>query len=158
MKKYSIILFLLILALDQITKLYIKTHFFLYESKTVIDGFFNITYVLNPGAAFGFLAGLPASYRKVFFVIVTLIAIIIILRLLIKESNFKLRLISYTMILSGAVGNFIDRLYIGKVIDFLDFYIKNYHWPAFNVADSAISVGIFLLIVDILFVNKKNER
>jgi signal peptidase II len=153
-KKISAFLFVFIVFLDQMTKFYIKTNFALYESKTIVKGLFNITYVLNPGAAFGFLANLPEIYRRGFFITITIIAIIIIFRLFVKEADFKLRFISYTLILSGAVGNFIDRLFIGKVVDFLDFYIKNYHWPAFNVADSAISVGIFLLIIDILFVNK----
>ena len=158
MKKLNFILFSLILILDQTTKLYIKSHFVLHESIPVIKGFFNITYVLNPGAAFGFLANLSETYRRGFFIVVTIIAILAILYLCIKESSYKLRTVAYTLILSGAFGNFIDRLYMGKVVDFLDFHIKNYHWPAFNIADSSISIGIFLLIVDLIFINKGEKN
>lgn len=151
-------LFIVLLALDQVTKLMIKSKFVLHESIPVIDGFFNITYVLNPGAAFGILANLPETYRRGFFIIITIIAIAAIVYLMVKESHLKLRAVSYTLILSGAVGNFIDRAYMGKVVDFLDVYIKNHHWPAFNVADSAISIGVFLLILDMLFFNKETKQ
>jgi len=150
MKKY-ITLIITLVTMDQITKIYIKNNFELYETKTVIPGFFNITFVLNPGAAFGFLAKLNDSYRQTFFLTVTFIAIILLIYLMFKEKKYKLRLFSYSIILSGALGNFIDRIYLGSVIDFLDFYIKKYHWPAFNIADSCITVGVFLLFVDIFF-------
>lgn len=152
------ILFTILIIVDQVTKLMIKSKFVLYESVPVIDGFFNITYVLNPGAAFGILANLPETYRKGFFIIITIIAISAILYLMIKESHFKLRSVAYTLILSGAVGNFIDRVYMGKVVDFLDVYIKNHHWPAFNVADSAITIGVFLLILDMVFINNESKQ
>lgn len=150
MKKY-ITLIITLVTMDQITKIYIKNNFELYETKTVIPGFFNITFVLNPGAAFGFLAKLNDSYRQAFFLTVTFIAIILLIYLMFKEKKYKLRLFSYSIILSGALGNFIDRIYLGSVIDFLDFYIKKYHWPAFNIADSCITVGVFLLFIDIFF-------
>lgn len=153
MKKYLPIIFILVL-IDQLTKIYIKHTFELYETKEIIPNFFNLTLVLNPGAAFGFLAKLDESYRQIFFIAITALAIFIVIYLMYKEINFKLRAFAYTLILSGAIGNFIDRIYLGKVVDFLDFYIKNYHWPAFNVADSCITVGIFLLIIDILFKKK----
>ena len=160
MKKFNFIIFITILILDQASKLYIKSHFLLHESKRIIDGLFNITYVLNPGAAFGFLANLPETYRRGFFILVTIVAIIVIFYLLIKESSHKFRSLAYTLVIAGAFGNFIDRIYMGKVVDFLDFYFKNYHWPAFNIADSSISIGIFFLILDLLFINKgeKNEQ
>jgi signal peptidase II len=150
MKKY-ITLIIALVAMDQITKIYIKHNFELYETKTVIPGFFNITFVLNPGAAFGFLAKLNDSYRQIFFLAVTFIAIILLIYLMFKEKKHRFRLFSYSIILSGALGNFIDRIYLGSVIDFLDFYIKKYHWPAFNIADSCITVGVFLLFIDIFF-------
>jgi len=146
-----------IVALDQWTKLYIKNNFEMYEMRPVIDGFFSITYVLNPGAAFGFLAGMNESYRQLFFVIITVVAILAVAYLMIKEKGVKLRLISYTLILSGAVGNFIDRVYMGKVVDFLHFYIKQYQWPAFNVADIAISTGIGLLFIDYLILKNRDS-
>jgi signal peptidase II len=153
MKKYLPIIFILVL-IDQITKFYIKHIFDLYETKEIIPGFFNLTFVLNPGAAFGFLAKLDDSYRQIFFITITAIAIFIVTYLMYKEIDHKLRAFAYTLILSGAIGNFIDRIYLGSVVDFLDFYIQNYHWPAFNVADSCITVGIFFLFIDILFKKK----
>lgn len=159
MKKLLIAMSLVIVALDQWTKYYIKTHFMLHESKEVIKGFFDIVYVQNPGAAFGFLARLDDAYRRGFFVVVTIVAISAVAYLLVKEKDMKLRFFSYTLVLAGAVGNFIDRIYMGKVVDFLLFYYKTYQWPAFNVADMAISVGICLLVYDYLFIKRgKNEN
>ncbi|MGE4318186.1 MAG: signal peptidase II [Deferribacterales bacterium] len=158
MKKLLIAISLLIVALDQWTKMYIKSHFALHESKPVIDGFFDITYVLNPGAAFGFLAKLDETYRRGFFVVVTIIAIAAVAYLLYKEKGMKLRLISYTLVLAGAAGNFIDRIYMGKVVDFLLFYYKTYQWPAFNVADTAISIGIGLLMLDYFFIKRSKDE
>ena len=158
MKKLLLISAALIVALDQWTKIYIKNNFELYELRPVIDGFFSITYVLNPGAAFGMLAQLNESYRQLFFVVITAIAIAAVVYLMIKEKGMKMRLISYTLILSGAVGNFIDSVYIGKVVDFLHFYYKQYQWPAFNVADMAISVGIGLLFIDYIILKNRGEN
>ncbi len=157
MKKVLIPLFAVLLILDQATKIIVKNTFMLHETREVIPGFFNLTYILNPGAAFGFLARMNESYRQLFFVLVTFIAIAAVAYLLYKEHHMKLRAFSYTLIIAGAVGNFIDRVYIGKVVDFLDFYVSDYHWPAFNVADSAISVGVCLLMLD-LFLHKRSEK
>ncbi|MGA1847215.1 signal peptidase II [Deferribacter abyssi] len=153
-----IIISFLILILDQYTKYLIKKNFHLFEIKPIIKGFFNLTYILNPGAAFGFLANLNEKYRQLFFVLVTFIAVIIVIYLFIKENKSILRKISYSLILGGALGNFIDRLFIGKVVDFLDFYISTYHWPAFNVADSSISIGILLLILDMVIDKKEDSQ
>jgi len=157
MKKYLLPFSVFIVLLDQWTKIYIKSNFELYEMRPVIDGFFSITYVLNPGAAFGMLAKLDESYRQIFFVVVTAIAIAAVAYLMYKEKEMKIRLVSYTLILAGAVGNFIDRVYMGKVVDFLHFYIKQYQWPAFNVADISISVGIGLLFLDYIILNKRSD-
>lgn len=89
---------------------------------------------------------------------VTAIAILAVIYLMIKEQDMKVRLVSYTLILSGAVGNFIDRVYMGKVVDFLHFYYNQYQWPAFNVADMAISVGISLLFIDYIILKKRDEK
>lgn len=151
------ILFAAVVALDQVTKIVVKNSFMLYESVEVIPGFFSLTYILNPGAAFGFMANMNESYRQLFFVIATITAICAVLYLLKKEGHMKLRAIAYTLILAGAVGNLIDRIYIGKVIDFLDFYISKYHWPAFNVADSSVFIGVSLLLVD-LFYHKRSVQ
>ncbi|MEF3254051.1 MAG: signal peptidase II [Deferribacterales bacterium] len=152
-----LIIFFAIIGLDQYTKYVIYNKLELYESIPVIDGFFNITYVLNPGAAFGFLANLNEKIRVLFFVVVTIIAISLVIYLLKKEWNHKIRRLAYIFILSGAIGNLIDRIWLGKVIDFLDFYIKSYHWPAFNVADTSISIGVGLLLLDIVILSNRKD-
>jgi signal peptidase II len=141
----------LIVLIDQITKLYVDASMRLHESIPVIAGFFSITHVRNPGAAFGFLADASPFFRSVFFVVVTILAMILILHYIWKSREGE-RLLTYglSLILAGAVGNLIDRVRLGEVIDFLDVYIGAYHWPAFNVADSAISVGAVILFIELV--------
>jgi len=155
------ILFLAIAVLvvlsDQLTKAWILATLKLHEGFSLIDGLFNIVHVRNPGAAFGFLAGAPPLFRYIFFIAVTLAAILLIFYYLrvsrIQESSLILAL---AFILAGAVGNLIDRVRFGEVVDFFDVYIGSYHWPAFNVADSAISVGAVILITVLL--GRRRER
>lgn len=139
-----------LVALDQLTKLLVVSRFRLHESISVIDGFFNLTLVHNPGAAFGMFAGMHESYRQPFFLILptlTLAAILFYFHRLPEEKN--LSIFSLTMVVGGAIGNLMDRMRLGYVVDFLDFHwYSNYHFPAFNVADSAICVGIGLLILE----------
>jgi signal peptidase II len=138
----------IVVILDQITKYYIDAAMTLHSSIPVIEGFFNITYVRNPGAAFGFLAAAPAGFRAVFFITVTVAAILLILTYIRKYSaGERETTLCLSLIMGGAVGNLIDRVRFGDVIDFLDVYVGPHHLPAFNVADSAISVGAVLLIV-----------
>jgi len=142
-----------IVVFDQLTKWWIVQSFHHGETVSVIPGFFNLTLVRNTGAAFGFLAGTEGNWRTIFFVSVVIIALVgigIAIRYYrTKEMGFILGL---GAIAGGAVGNVIDRVRMGSVVDFLDFYIGYFqnwpHWPAFNVADSAITVGvgIFLLM------------
>ena len=128
---------------------------FLHDSFPVIDGFFNITYIRNPGAAFGFLADSSHVFRFIFFVAIAIIAILLILFLIKKAKDEELVFtFSLSLILGGAVGNLIDRVRFGEVIDFLDFYIASYHWPAFNMADTAISCGAIVLLFE-MFKRKK---
>ena len=144
------------LLADQLTKAYIDRSMDLHHSIPVIDGLFSITYVRNKGAAFGFLAN--TSYRIPFFIFVSVVAVVVILVAFYKlRDDQRLAMVSLAMILSGAVGNLIDRIRLGEVIDFLDVYWKGYHWPAFNIADSAICVGVFLLAID-MFLEEKRLR
>jgi signal peptidase II len=137
------------LLLDQASKLQINRTMSLYQSIPVIDGCFNIFYIRNQGAAFSFLS--QASWRLPFFIAVSLIASAVILVAFGRLRNDqRLAQASLAMIFSGAVGNLIDRVRLGEVIDFLDVYWKSYHWPAFNVADSLICVGVALLALDML--------
>lgn len=156
-KKYLLFLTIIPLIIDIITKNLIKSKLMLYDAVPVIDGFFNIVYVLNPGAAFSFLHDMNESYRRLFFITVTIIAIFVVLYIFAREKS-KINTAGFALILSGAIGNLIDRIIIGKVVDFLDFYYKTYHFPAFNVADSCITVGVALIIIDMLFFSKKRDN
>lgn len=142
-----------IIAFDQWSKMYIHTHFQLGESVLVIQNFFNITYVRNFGAAFGFLAETHPGFRELFFLSMPPVALIIILTIFrgVPE-NDKLQITALSMIFGGAIGNYIDRLRFRYVIDFLDFHLYNkYTWPAFNIADSAIVLGVCILLVLMVF-------
>ncbi len=149
--KYLVLLSLgaAIVALDQATKMYIHTQFRLGQQLVVIQDYFNITYVRNPGAAFGILGDAPEMFRRVFFLMVTPLALAVILLILRGvPNNDRVQVLALSLIFGGAIGNYIDRLRFGFVIDFLDFHWRNlYAWPAFNVADSAIVVGVGLLIM-----------
>ena len=142
---------IILLIFDQVSKAMIVSQFDLYESISVAP-FFNLTFVVNYGFAFGFLNS--PSLNQIIVSIVILSIIIYFLYLLIKTQDrvFKICLV---LILSGAIGNFIDRIFRGYVVDFIDIYVFNYHWPAFNIADSCISIGFVILIFNILFLNKK---
>lgn len=144
------------LVLDQASKLYIDRTMSLYQSIPVVDGFFNIFYIRNRGAAFSFLS--QASWRLPFFITISLVASLVILIAFGKlRDDQRLAQVSLAMVFSGAVGNLIDRLRLGEVIDFLDVYWKNHHWPAFNVADSFICVGVALLALDMLLEDRRNR-
>lgn len=139
-----------LITLDQLTKMYIHTHFFVGEAYSVITDIFNMTYVRNPGAAFGFLAQSHPQFRDTFFLIIPVVAVVIILNILRKvEDNDRLQITALSMVFGGAIGNYIDRLRLGYVIDFIEVHYKNvWTYPAFNIADSAIVTGIgFLLLV-----------
>jgi len=147
--------FSIILFLDQLTKFLVRTGMNLYDSIPVIKGFFNITYILNPGVAFGLFSHVNHDISRVFFIIISLIASAVVFYLLITEINFKFRSYAYTLIIAGAIGNLVDRLIVGQVVDFLDFNIGRYHYPAFNVADSAVTIGLTILAIDLIFFNKE---
>jgi len=142
----------IIIILDLISKAIILSKMPLYHSIPIIPGFFSITHIQNPGGAFGLLASQSSSVRYIFFIVVSSLAICLIF-FFYKNTpkTHPLLATSFAMIFGGAIGNLIDRFRFGKVVDFLDFYISNYHWPAFNVADSAITIGIGIFIYHILF-------
>ncbi len=145
------------LIIDQITKVYIDRTMQLFQSIPVVDNFFHITYVRNRGAAFSFLS--HASWRLPFFIGVSLVAAIVIIIAYNKlREDQRLAQVSLAMIFSGAVGNLIDRIRLGEVIDFLDAHWYQHHWPAFNVADSLICVGVFLLAFDMLREEKRLKQ
>lgn len=149
----------LVLALDQATKLHVHNTFALYESRPVVENFFALTYVRNSGSAFGLLARYDPDVLRVFFPAVTVLAVLLLLWYLWRlPATQTLTLRGVCLVIGGAVGNGIDRFRIGQVIDFLDVHWYDvYHWPAFNVADSAICVGVGLLILD-AFRTARTER
>ena len=147
-----------IIILDQITKAVVQQKFFLGESVTVIQGLFSFTYVRNPGAAFGMLANSPDYIRTPLFFALPVIACFWLMYLAwsTRNTNF-LHCLSYSLIFAGAVGNLIDRFSMNYVVDFLDFYWGKNHFPAFNIADSVITIAAILLIYDFIFLQKKKE-
>ena len=147
-----------IILIDQITKGAIQSHFSYGDSISVIDGFFNLTYVRNSGGAFGLFAETNDSIRKTLFLLLPLLASLWLIWLIwIHRNRELLPGVIYSLIFAGAVGNLIDRFAYGYVVDFLDFHWKGAHFPAFNVADSAISLGAFFLIVD-SFIQYRRDR
>ena len=144
-------LFLTLVILDQFTKALVINFFNLYDSVALLP-MINLTFVVNYGFAFGLLNN--PSLNQILVSLVILAIIIYFLYLLIKTQD-KIFQLTLTLILAGALGNFIDRIFRGFVIDFIDIYIGKYHWPAFNIADSCITVGFIVLMINILFLNKK---
>jgi signal peptidase II len=137
---------LLVVLLDQLTKYGVSASLRYGESRAY-SAFFNLVLTHNRGAAFSFLAS-AAGWQRGFFIAVALIAILVIGVLLARHTRDKLFCWSLALILGGAMGNVIDRIALGYVVDFLDFHFSGWHWPAFNLADSAISVGAVLLVAD----------
>jgi signal peptidase II len=148
------ILFVMLLVLvDQSSKIVMKAISKIHpESFTVIKDFFYITYAENTGAAFSILRG-----QRWFFVTMALIVSVLIIYYIIKHKPKTLEKISLQLILAGAIGNVIDRVVYGYVIDFLDFYIFGYDFPVFNIADSCITIGAILLIITELFIEDKRH-
>jgi signal peptidase II len=135
-----------IVAADQLTKIVIE-RLFDYGDVRPVTGFFNLVLTYNKGAAFSFLAG-ASGWQTEFLTTIGIVASLFILYLLARHGTQKLFSLALALILGGAIGNVIDRMAHGHVIDFLDFHWRGWHWPAFNVADSAIVCGAALLIVD----------
>ncbi len=147
MKLYiSLSIALVILILDLVTKRWVESELF-YGQQIPVTDFFNLILTYNSGAAFSFLSN-ESGWQRWFLSSIAAGASIFIIYLLHKHANNKLFCISLSLVLGGALGNLWDRITLGHVVDFLDFYIGSYHWPAFNVADSAIVIGAALLIID----------
>jgi signal peptidase II len=153
-----VLLIAVTLILDRWTKSLIQTRFVLNESSSIVDGFFNITYVRNTGVAFGIFSSISSPVKSILLSLFTVaaVAVVVIYALRSPVRNWLLQ-VSLACILGGALGNLYDRLSYGYVIDFLELYFRDYHWPAFNVADSAISTGVVLLAIEI-FRNENTSR
>jgi len=146
--KSWLLISLVLIVLDQLTKLWIVGAF-QYGESLPLTSFFNLVHARNSGAAFSFLAG-AGGWQRFFFIGIAFVASFLIVHLLRKHAQERGFCFALSLILGGALGNLIDRVRFGYVIDFLDFYYAGYHFPAFNVADSAITVGAALLIWDSL--------
>ncbi len=148
---------LIALTLDQWSKIVVDKSMGLYES-IVISPFFNLTYVRNSGAAFSFLSDAGGWQRWFFAAMALIISGILVAWLYRLKKHETLLAVALALVLGGAIGNLIDRLAYGYVIDFLDVYYKNWHWPAFNVADMAISLGVFLMLLESFGVGQKTKK
>lgn len=150
-KLFYYVFILFWVALDQLTKYLVDRHIPLYETKALIPGFFNLTHVHNRGAIFGFLGNTDKPLALVFLNLGALVAFTVVVYYFIKTPlELSWMKVSFALIISGAMGNMLDRIFRGYVIDFLDFYVSKFHWPFFNVADSCITVGTLILIFILL--------
>ena len=158
MKLRDVVLFVLIVAFDQMSKYLADTSLEMSHPVPIIDGLFNLTLVYNTGAAFGMFQGLPDTARRIILWSVSGLALVLVMKFLIRDAkdDYWTRY-SLVLIISGAVGNIIDRFRFDYVIDFLDFYYGTYHWPAFNIADSAISIGITIILLRSLVTGSKPD-
>jgi signal peptidase II len=149
--KLIVIAGLVVLA-DQITKALILKYLPYHHSITVIAGFFDITHIHNPGGAFGLMANMSETLRTIVFLLASSAAVGLIFYFYKKTPpSYAFLAVGFALIFGGAIGNLIDRVHLGIVVDFLDVYIGKYHWPAFNIADSAITVGIVIFGYHLLF-------
>jgi signal peptidase II len=148
---------LIVVLLDRWTKHLVATRLALYERIQIIPGFFRLTHTENTGAAFSLFADSPSHWKTLLLIAFSLLAMVIVSILLWKQTRaLTITGIALSLILGGAVGNLWDRLARGRVVDFLLFYVKQYQWPVFNLADSAIVVGASLLVLEILFGRSKD--
>ncbi|MBF0298552.1 MAG: signal peptidase II [Oligoflexia bacterium] len=154
-----LILVVFIISLDQFTKHIVASNMFYGESITVIKGLFDITYVKNTGVAFGMGAQASDLYKKIMFIGLPIVACMWLLGLIWYSRKKSLRLsFAYSLILAGAIGNLIDRIRIGYVVDFFHFYFKSAHFAVFNIADSCITIAAGILILDFIIEAKKSFK
>jgi len=148
---------LTVVILDQITKYVVLRSLQLYDSVPVVAGFFNLVHTRNRGMAFGLMNRLDINFGFYVLVVGTLSAVVLLLFWFFKlKKDGNQTTLGFSLILGGALGNLTDRLRFREVIDFLDFYLGTYHWPAFNIADSAITVGTFWVAVNLFFQRSSN--
>ncbi len=159
MRKYHFLIALLVLVFGQAARWLVATNVALHDSIVLIPGFFRLTHVQNRGAAFGLFSDSPSEWKIAILISFSLVALVVVSALLWKNSHaMSVTGVSLALILGGALSNLWERLMSGYVVDFLDFYVGSYHWPAFNIADSAIVCGAFLLVVEILFAGSPSHQ
>jgi len=159
MRKYHFLIAILIVVLDQATKWLVNNNIKLNEGIVVLPGFFRLTNVQNTGAAFGLFADSASEWKVSILVVFSVLALVVVSALLWKNSHAITSTgVGLSLILGGAIGNLWDRLVFKHVVDFFDFFLGSYHWPAFNIADSAIVLGALLLVAEILFAKTPAEQ
>jgi signal peptidase II len=159
MRKYYFLIALLVVFLDRVTKSLVAQRISLHDSIPIIPGFFSLTHVQNRGAAFGLFDESPTQWKIAILILFSIVALVVVATLLWKNGHaVSATGVGLSLVMGGAIGNLWDRLFAGRVVDFLLFYIGSYHWPAFNVADTAIVCGAMLLVAEIVFAkNPKQE-
>lgn len=150
-----LLLALLVIVLDQLAKLMVVASF-AYGEGLIITSFFNLVHVLNHGAAFSFLAG-AGGWQRWFFTILAMVISVWLIIMIRRHQAERLQPLAFSLILGGAIGNVIDRVRIGAVIDYLDFHAAGVHFPAFNLADSAITLGVILMLLQTLLEGRKSH-
>ena len=159
MRKYHFLIAAGVVLVDRASKWLVGRNITLHDSLTVVPGFFRFTHVENRGAAFGLFSDSPSEWKVTVLILFSLIALVVVSALLWKNSHsMTVTGFGLALIMGGALGNLWDRLLEGHVVDFLDFSLGGYHWPAFNVADSAIVMGALLLVTEILFAKPAAEK
>jgi signal peptidase II len=136
-----------VLALDQISKLYVSSHFQLYATYTLIPDWLDVTYTLNPGAAFSLFANMPATFRESFFMLLSAAAFVVMILLIARRMTTTSTAFACALVLGGTIGNLIDRVVRGRVIDFIYFHHEAFRYPVFNLADAAITTGVALILL-----------
>lgn len=150
-KKWYFFIISIIILFDQASKYVIRANFNLYEQVDIIKGFFKIMYIRNSGVVWGLFSENRNHLVPLIISILSIAALLTVLYIFAKTSKTcRLELVSLSFIIGGAIGNISDRFILGYVVDFIDIYIKSYHWPTFNIADSFISIGIVLLLISVL--------
>jgi signal peptidase II len=158
MRKYHVLIATLVVALDRLTKWVVSQRITLHDSVDVVPGVFRLTHVQNQGAAFGLFSDSPSEWKVAMLILFSVAALAVVSALLWKNGNaMNATAIALSLVFGGALGNLWDRVSSGRVIDFLDFYLGSHHWPAFNIADSAIVVGALLLLSEI-FLAPQEEK
>src|ERR1700735_5622407 len=140
-----------VILLDQATKLFVQAHMALYESIAIIPNYLDITYTLNPGAAFSMLADAPPWVREAFLLTMAGAAIVVLAVLIVRSERVSITSVAFALIMGGAMGNLIDRAIRGRVIDFMRAHYYDLNYPIFNVADSAITIGVAMIVLTAFF-------
>jgi signal peptidase II len=158
MRKYHILIAALIVVVDHLSKWLVAQKIILHDSIDVVPGLFRLTHVQNQGAAFGLFSESPSEWKVAMLILFSVAALAVVSALLWKNGNsLNATAVALSLVFGGALGNLWDRVASGRVVDFLDFYVGSHHWPAFNIADSAIVVGALLLLSEI-FLAPQEEK